>query len=39
MICLISVLIYRRKIGDNKVKHLEVIIKFLVDKAWSSLEP
>ena len=47
MVCLISVLVYNRKtggnkvkhLGVNKVKHLGVIIKFLVDKTWSSPEP
>ena len=36
---LITVLIYSRKTGGNKFKHLGVIIEFLVDKTWSNLEP
>ena len=47
MVCLISVLVYSRKtrgnkvkhLGVNEVKHLGVVIKFLVDKTWSSPEP
>ena len=39
MVCLVSVLIYSRKTEGDKVKHLGVIIKFLVDKTWSSPEP
>ena len=38
MVCLITVLIYSRKTGGNKVKQLGVIIKFLFNKTWSSPE-